>query len=87
MRVEAGSWVRHAPSAAHKYVAQVVRKPLQIISSEIRVIPQKVVVGWTARSLINIKHQVREIKSKPSAKLRNVGFRKLFKDILESSLT
>jgi len=54
VRVEARSWTGHAPSAAPKYVTQVVRKLQQTVNIEIRIFPKEVVMDRTTSSLKKI---------------------------------
>ena len=51
MVVVARSWIRDAPGAADKQVAQVERQSLHFIRRKVAVVPQRVVMRGTARAL------------------------------------
>ncbi len=68
MRVVARSWVRDAPGAANKDVTKVIRQHLQSVCTEIGVVPQEMVVGWAARSLLRVKNNIKWCEKKTKTK-------------------
>ena len=45
------SWERHTSGAAHVRVTQLIRQTLEFVCREVIVVPQHVIVRWTASAL------------------------------------